>query len=168
MRRVLRDPMVGSLLIQSDSKSGETILLHSMLPISIRERHCAEVTWVFLLDAQVRPSSIFMVDLQLALHPLPQITTGSSAIMAIRVLLDHGVQEDHIIFVTILAAPRGVHILNRRFPKVKIVTGAADPNLTPIWIPGNGDEEGRNILCIEPGMGHIGVTTPPSINVRHV
>jgi uridine kinase len=58
MRRVLRDPVVGSLLIQSDDKSGEAILLHSMLPISIRERHRAEETWVFLLDAQVRPSSI--------------------------------------------------------------------------------------------------------------
>lgn len=78
--------------------------------------------------------------------------------MAIRVLLDHGVREDHIIFVTILAAPRGVHILNRRFPKVKIVTGSADPHLTPIWVPGDGDEEGRSVLCIEPGMGQIGMT----------
>jgi len=136
MRRVLRDPSVGSLLIQSDSKSGETILLHSMLPNSIRERHRAEVTWVFLLDAQ--------------------IVTSASGIMAIRVLLDHGVREDRIIFVTILAAPRGAYVLNRLFPKVKIVSGGADPNLRPIWIPDNGDDEGRTILCIEPGMGHVG------------
>ena len=86
-----------------------------------------------------------------------QITTSASGIMAIRVLLDHGVREDHIIFVTFLAAPRGVHVLNRLFPKVKIVTGSADPTLTPIWVPGNGDHEGRNVLCIEPGMGHIGM-----------
>ncbi|KAF9778963.1 armadillo/beta-catenin/plakoglobin [Thelephora terrestris] len=136
MRRVLRDPAVGSLLIQSDVKSGEAILLHSMLPTSIRERCRAEVTWVFLLDAQ--------------------IVTSASGIMAVRVLLDHGVQEDHIIFVTILAAPRGVHVLNRLFPKIKIVSGSADPNLTPIWIPGDGDDEAREVLCIEPGMGHIG------------
>jgi hypothetical protein len=77
--------------------------------------------------------------------------------MAVRVLLDHGVQEDHIIFVTILAAPRGVHVLNRLFPKIKIVSGSADPNLTPIWIPGDGDDEAREVLCIEPGMGHIGM-----------
>lgn len=76
--------------------------------------------------------------------------------MAIRILLDHGVGENHIIFVTFLAAPRGVHVLNRLFPKVKIVTGSADPTLTPIWVPGNGDQEGRSVLCIEPGMGHIG------------
>jgi uridine kinase len=65
MRRVLRDPIVGSLLIQSDDKSGETILLHSMLPISIRERHRAEVTRVFLLDAQVCPTSTLRVGLLL-------------------------------------------------------------------------------------------------------
>ena len=88
--------------------------------------------------------------------------------MAIRVLLDHGVREDRIIFVTFLAAPRGVHVLNRVFPKIKIVTGSADPTLTPIWIPGNGDEEGRNTLCIQPGMGHIGTTILYSIVVRPV
>lgn len=64
MRRVLRDPTVGSLLIQSDDKS-EAILLHSMLPSSIRERHRAEETWVFLLDAQVRVLSTLRIDLQL-------------------------------------------------------------------------------------------------------
>ena len=87
--------------------------------------------------------------------------------MAIRVLLDHGVREDRIIFVTILAAPRGVSILRRHFPKVKIVTGGADPNLTPIWIPGDGGEEGQNVLCIEPGMGHIGSTIVRYVGVRH-
>jgi len=87
--------------------------------------------------------------------------------MAIRVLLDHGVREDHIIFVTFLAAPRGVRVLNRVFPQVKIVTGSADPTLTPIWIPGNG-EEGRNILCIQPGMGHIGATILQFITVHPV
>jgi hypothetical protein len=71
MRRVLRDPTVGSLLIQSDGKSGEAILLHSMLPISVRGRHRAEVTWVFLLDAQVHPPSIsFLMDLRLTLSIL--------------------------------------------------------------------------------------------------
>ena len=78
--------------------------------------------------------------------------------MAIRVLLDHGVREDRIIFITFLVTPRGVDVLNRLFPKVKIVTGSADPTLTPIWTPGNGDEEGQGVLCIQPGMGHIGAT----------
>ena len=68
MRRVLRDPTVGSLLIQSDNKSGEAILLHSKLPVCIRERHRAEVTWVFLLDAQVCPPSTSHAPLTHARH----------------------------------------------------------------------------------------------------
>ena len=86
--------------------------------------------------------------------------------MAIRVLLDHGVREDRIIFVTFLAAPLGEYVLKRVFPDVKIVTGSADPALTPILVPGNGDEEGRNVLCIKPGMGHIGAATLRSITHR--
>lgn len=88
--------------------------------------------------------------------------------MAIRVLLDHGIREDRIIFVTFLAAPHGVHVLGRAFPNVKIITGSMDPTLTPIWIPGNGGEEGRNVLRIEPGMGHIGATILCSIAVHRV
>lgn len=68
MRRVLRDPTVGSLLIQSDGKNDEAILLHSMLPVSIRERHRAEETWVFLLDAQVRSVCELLADLLLSVY----------------------------------------------------------------------------------------------------
>jgi hypothetical protein len=52
-RRVINDVPVGSLLIQSDSTSGEPLLLQVMLPLCVRFRHLAEDTWVFLLDAQV-------------------------------------------------------------------------------------------------------------------
>jgi uracil phosphoribosyltransferase len=54
MQRVIRDVAIGSLLIQSDAKTGEPLLLHVLLPIRIRHRHLAKDTWVFLLDAQVR------------------------------------------------------------------------------------------------------------------
>jgi uridine kinase len=54
LQRVINDAPMGSLLVQSDAKSGEPLLLHVMLPVCIRERHLAEDTWVFLLDAQVR------------------------------------------------------------------------------------------------------------------
>lgn len=52
-RRVINDVPIGSLLIQSDAKTSEPLLLHSMLPICVRLRHLADETWVFLLDAQV-------------------------------------------------------------------------------------------------------------------
>lgn len=52
-RRVINDVPVGSLLVQSDAKTGEPMLLHAMLPRCVRLRHLAEDSWVFLLDAQV-------------------------------------------------------------------------------------------------------------------
>jgi len=55
-RRVINDAPVGSLLIQSDSKSGEALLLQATLPFYVRLRHLAETAFVFLLDAQARRS----------------------------------------------------------------------------------------------------------------
>lgn len=79
--------------------------------------------------------------------------------MAIRLLLDHGVQEDHIVIVTFLVSPSGIAVLHRTFPQVKIVTGAMDAGLREIWLERQAEEtdsEGRKIWCLEPGMGQIG------------
>lgn len=141
-RRVINDVPVGSLLIQSDSKSGEALLLQVMLPFYVRRRDLAETTFVFLLDAQ--------------------IGTSASAFMAIRVLLDHGVQEDHIIFVTFLVARQGgVSVLRKAFPKVKIVCGGVDDRMQEGWLEGykgegNPEGKGRNVWVMKPGMGQIG------------
>jgi uridine kinase len=87
--------------------------------------------------------------------------------MAIRTLLDHGVQQDHIVFVTFLIARTGgVTVLQRAFPKVKIVTGAVDEGLREAWLErynekgeGQSEGDGRKVWIIEPGMGQIGKTT---------
>ncbi|KAI0033078.1 armadillo/beta-catenin/plakoglobin [Vararia minispora EC-137] len=143
LRRVINDVAVGSLLVQSDPKTGEPLLFHVMLPICIRERHRAVNAWVFLLDAQ--------------------IGTGAAAFMAVRVLLDHGVQPSHIIFVTFLIAhARGVAHLRRSFPDIHVITGAVDPGLHEVWLPqAAGDEEEadgeeQKAWVIEPGVGQIG------------
>ncbi|KAJ8588445.1 P-loop containing nucleoside triphosphate hydrolase protein [Rhizopogon salebrosus TDB-379] len=144
LQRVLSDVAIGSLLVQSDARTGEPLLLHVMLPKCVRERHQAVDTWVFLLDAQ--------------------IGTAAAAFMAIRTLLDHGVQQDHIIFVTFLVARNGgVTILQRAFPKVKIVTGAVDEGLREAWLDhyneqgeGQSEGDGRKVWIVEPGMGQIG------------
>lgn len=54
LRRVIQDVKLGSLLIQSDPKTGEPLLFHTSLPESIKKREQAKNTVVFLLDAQVR------------------------------------------------------------------------------------------------------------------
>lgn len=43
------------MLIQSEATSGEPLLLHLQLPVCVRQRHLAENTYVFLVDAQVHP-----------------------------------------------------------------------------------------------------------------
>ncbi|KAH6909065.1 uridine/cytidine kinase [Coprinopsis sp. MPI-PUGE-AT-0042] len=141
-RRVINDVPVGSLLIQSDFVTGDPLLLQVMLPDYVKKRHLAEETYVFLLDAQ--------------------IGTAAAAFMAIRVLLDHGVQEDHIIFVTFLVAKSGgVSVLRQAFPGVKIVCGAVDDDMKEGWMEGykgegNPDGSGRAVWLMQPGMGQIG------------
>ncbi|TFK50123.1 armadillo/beta-catenin/plakoglobin [Heliocybe sulcata] len=140
LQRVINDVLLGSLLVQTDPATSEPLLLHVMLPKCVRDRGKAKDTWVFLLDAQ--------------------IGTAASAFMAIRVLLDHGVLQDHIVFVTFLVADDGgVSTLRRAFPEVRIVTGAIDAHLRECWIEDATDENDihrRKVWVIEPGMGQIG------------
>ena len=93
--------------------------------------------------------------------------------MAIRVLLDHGVRQDHIIFVTFLVARQGgICVLQKAFPLVKIVCSAVDEHLSETWLevmdPDSEGEDGadsdsdlRKAWVIEPGMGHIGMSSCP-------
>lgn len=54
--------------------------------------------------------------------------------MALRVLLDHGVREEQILFCCILASSKGgVWALSRAFPKVRVVTSAVDDGLEERW-----------------------------------
>lgn len=83
--------------------------------------------------------------------------------MAIRVLLDHGVPQDHIIFITFLVARcGGITVLQRAFPQVRIVSGAVDSSLRETWLESVEDDdgqtaaEGRKVWVVEPGMGQIG------------
>ncbi len=89
--------------------------------------------------------------------------------MAIRVLLDHGVPASQIIFCTFLvAADGGVHHIQEAFPGVRMVTGAVDGRVVEAWIgddttqPMTGIQQSgqtgtrRKVWNIEPGMGHIG------------
>ena len=77
LRRVIRDAILGSLLIQQNDETGEPLLFHTSLPGCLKKRKIAAETYVMLLDSQ--------------------ISTAAACIMAIRVLLDHGVQEDQCV-----------------------------------------------------------------------
>ncbi|KAJ7066975.1 armadillo/beta-catenin/plakoglobin [Mycena amicta] len=130
-KRVFNDVPMGSLLVQSHGENGEPLMLHVMLPVCVRQRHMAEEAFVFLLDAQ--------------------IGTGAAAFMAIRILLDHGVKQENIIFVTFLVAKTGgVSILRRAFPRIKIVTGDVDDGMQEGWLGSS------QVWAMLPGLGQIG------------
>ncbi|KAJ3783038.1 armadillo/beta-catenin/plakoglobin [Lentinula aff. detonsa] len=159
-RRVINDVPVGTLLIQSNSMDGEPLLLHLKLPVSVRHRSSAEETWVILLDAQVQLQPI--VYHAISNISMLQIGTGAAAFMSIRILLEHGVKQDHIIFVTFLVARTGgITTLRRAFPHVRIVCGIVDNEMREGWLEGdrgegNEDGVGRKIWVMNPGMGQIG------------
>lgn len=77
MRCVLQDVILGSLLIQQDDETGEPLLFHAALPPILKKRESASKHFVLLVDSQ--------------------IGTAAACIMAIRILLDHGVQEDQCV-----------------------------------------------------------------------
>ncbi|XP_055381980.1 uridine-cytidine kinase-like 1 isoform X3 [Condylostylus longicornis] len=112
---VLKNIRIGKILIQTNHTTGEPELYYLRLPKDIKDYQ------VILMDATV--------------------ATGAAALMAIRVLLDHDVQESNIILVSLLMAEIGVHSIAYAFPKVKIVSSALDPEINDKFyvIPGIGN-----------------------------
>ncbi len=97
--------------------SGEVI--YERLPKDIAERY------VLLLD--------------------PVLSTGYSAERAIRVLLDKGVEESKILFLTLVCAPQGVHRICSQFPTLKLITSEIDDAVNDAFqiVPGVGDFANR-------------------------
>ncbi len=58
-------------------------------------------------------------------------------------LLDKGVDESRILFLTLIAAPEGVHKICREFPRLKLITSEIDERI---------DEHS----CVCPGVGEFG------------
>lgn len=96
LKRTLPDCLTGRLLIQSNIRTGEPELHYLTLFPNIAEHET-----VMLLD--------------------PQMSSGGAALMAVKVLVDHGVAEARIVFVTCLAGRRGLKRLMTVFPKIKVV-----------------------------------------------
>ncbi|XP_072558797.1 uridine-cytidine kinase-like 1 isoform X2 [Paramormyrops kingsleyae] len=124
---VCKDIRLGKILIQTNHDTGEPELHYLRLPKDISE------DYVILMDSTV--------------------STGAAALMAVRVLLDHDVQEDKIFLLSLLMAEMGVHSVAYAFPKVRIITTAVDKKVN--------DE-----FHIIPGIGNFGDryfgTDPPS------
>ncbi|XP_059354378.1 uridine-cytidine kinase-like 1 isoform X1 [Carassius carassius] len=112
---VCKDIRLGKILIQTNHDTGEPELHYLRLPKDLSE------DYVILMDSTV--------------------STGAAALMAVRVLLDHDVQEDKIFLISLLMAEMGVHSVAYAFPKVRIITTAVDKNVNDEFhiIPGIGN-----------------------------
>ncbi|CCH42709.1 hypothetical protein BN7_2253 [Wickerhamomyces ciferrii] len=99
LRKTLPEIAIGKLLIQSDITTGEPQLHSDTLPPKIASNN----TRVLLLDAQ--------------------IISGAAIIMAIQVLVDHGVDPGNITVVSYLATETGLSRILKAFKKVNVVVG---------------------------------------------
>lgn len=99
LRKTVPEVAVGKLLIQSDATTGEPQLHAESLPSGID----AEGNKILLFDAQ--------------------IISGAGIIMAIQILVDHGVKPRNIVVVTYLGSEIGLGRIMRAFRDVTVVVG---------------------------------------------
>ncbi|OWM85901.1 hypothetical protein CDL15_Pgr012151 [Punica granatum] len=116
LRACCKGIKIGKILIHREGDNGQQ-LIYEKLPTDIADRH------VLLLD--------------------PILGTGNSAVQAISLLIRKGVPESNIIFLNLISAPQGVHVVCKAFPRIKIVTSEIDIGL---------NEDFR----VVPGMGEFG------------
>ena len=109
LKRTLPDCLTGRMLIQSNYRTGEPELHYLKLFPDIASHET-----VMLLD--------------------PQMSSGGAALMAVKVLIDHGVSEKRIVFVTCLAGRLGVKRLLRVFPDMKVVAANLVQDRERRWI----------------------------------
>ncbi|KAI0019496.1 uridine kinase [Xylariomycetidae sp. FL0641] len=109
LKRVIPDCRTGRLLIQSNVRTGEPELHYLKLPQDINKHES-----VLLLDAQM--------------------SSGGSALMAVQVLVDHGVPQDRIVFATYSAGRVGIHRLTKVFPEITVVVGHMVADFQDRWI----------------------------------
>ncbi|KAL0310914.1 UNVERIFIED_CONTAM: Uridine kinase-like protein 4 [Sesamum angustifolium] len=114
LRACCKGIKIGKILIHREGDNGQQ-LIYEKLPADISDRH------VLLLD--------------------PILGTGNSAVQAISLLIKKGVPESNIIFLNLISAPQGVHVVCKHFPRVKIVTSEIEIGLNEDYrvIPGMGE-----------------------------
>eukprot|EP00811_Abedinium_folium_P002064 NODE_11893_length_1259_cov_6.272085.p1 GENE.NODE_11893_length_1259_cov_6.272085~~NODE_11893_length_1259_cov_6.272085.p1 ORF type:complete len:262 (+),score=80.72 NODE_11893_length_1259_cov_6.272085:96-881(+) len=117
LRQVCRGIMIGKILIQRNEETAMPKLFYTKLPPNIKD------LTVLLLD--------------------PMLATGGSAIAAVKVLLEHGVLPERIVFINLITCPEGIRAFHSACPQVRVVTAAVDVCL----------DERKYIL---PGLGDFG------------
>lgn len=115
LRAVLPQARIGKILLQRDKITKQPHFYYAALPPDIA------ASQVLLLD--------------------PMLATGGTALAALELLHDHGVAEEHVVFVNLLSSPEGIRAVASRHPRVRIVTSAVEERLNAdaYMLPGIGD-----------------------------
>lgn len=170
LRRVMKDVIIGKILIQSDKSQdggGEPRLHYLKLPPQLTgeededDRQLGHSTIAKSATSSamssesslrpyklspVPPKSPFLQARPYVLLLDAQLGTGASALMSIRILLDHHVPPSNIIFCCLLSAPQGILVIRRAFPQVRIVTSWQEEGLI---------EYGNGVWACSPGAGQM-------------
>lgn len=109
LKRVIPDCRIGRMLIQTNFRTGEPELHYYKLSPDLQDHKR-----VLLMD--------------------PQMSSGGAALMAVRVLLDHGVKESHIVFVTYMAGKDGLNRLMSVYPEIKVVISRVVGDTEARWV----------------------------------
>lgn len=109
LKRVIPDCRIGRMLIQTNFRTGEPELHYYKLSADV-----AQHKRVLLMD--------------------PQMSSGGAALMAVRVLLDHGVKEHRIVFVTYMAGRNGLNRLMSVYPSIKVVACRVVDDMEVRWV----------------------------------
>ncbi len=115
LRACCKSVKIGKILIQREGDTGPCRIIYEKVPLDISQRY------VLLLD--------------------PILASGNSAMAAIDLLQSKGVAQDHIIFLTLIAAPQGIMQVCERYPLLTVVTSEIDATLSPshVVLPGIGE-----------------------------
>ncbi len=75
----------------------------------------------------------------------PMLATGGSAVAAVSIIQQFGVDVSNIRFVSVISAPEGITHLTEQHPGIRIFTGAVDERLNDkaYIVPGLGDAGDR-------------------------
>jgi len=109
LKRVIPDCKTGRILIQTTPRTGEPELHYLKLAPDIQKHDL-----VMLLDAQM--------------------SSGGAALMAVKVLVDHGVPEDKIVFVSYMAGRLGLGRLLSVFPEIRAVVCRIVEDAEKRWV----------------------------------
>lgn len=86
---------------------------------------------------ELKDKDLFLLD--------PMLATGHSAIKSIDILIDQGIDEKNIYFLSLLSAPEGIQEITTAHPGIKIYTASVDERLNEkdYIVPGLGDAGDR-------------------------